>query len=72
MPLPLTQHELDEMRCQAPGCAHTDRHCNLTLHARCHPHMAPWATYDAARGVLKLACSAMGCGKPVGEIKVAP
>lgn len=70
--LPLTQHELDEVTCTTPGCRHDSKHCNLVIHARCHPHVAPWATYDKRRGVLVLACSAIGCGQHVGEIAVAP
>lgn len=70
--LPLTQHELDEMECGVKGCFHSGRHCNLTVHARCHTYVAPWATYDKRRGVLVFFCSALGCGKQVGEVAVAP
>src|SRR5262245_23208774 len=64
---PLTQYELNQLRCDDPECPGEDD--ELFFHARCHPDAPPWVVYDPERGALKLICS--GCDQAVETIAVA-
>ena len=58
--------ELDEARCQVPGC--TDCGHEIELHSHCHPREPLWAVYHKG-GELELQCSV--CEEPVARIAVA-
>ena len=58
--------ELDEARCQVPGC--TDCGHEIELHSLCHPKKPLWAVYHKG-GELELQCSV--CEEPVARIAVA-
>ena len=61
----LTQHYLNQMTCNAPGCNETHQ---LYLQARCHEDAPPTCIYSS--GVLRIECSV--CKLQVCEIAVAP
>jgi len=66
--LPLTQHELDEARCDHPNCH--DQACAVTFLARCHPRDGTWVTYRRENGVLEITCAR--CNALIAEVEVAP
>ena len=66
-PKPLTQRELDQMRCGNPGCI--DPGCSIFVSARCHPASQFTVEYVKQQGVLRIACGS--CGRPVVDVKVA-
>lgn len=67
MTLPLTQHELDDLCCNKPGCSHeNDNEVWLTSH--CHPGPIE-VSYVKSRGVLVIRCKK--CQSQLIEIEVA-
>lgn len=68
MPLPLTQHELDELDCVHPKCKQV--HDQLELGAACHPASPVLVVYHIDRGVLMIYCAE--CRFLFMEITVAP
>ncbi len=59
--------ELDEARCQVPGC--TDCSHVIGLSPECHPKRPLWVIYTEGSGELELLCSV--CEEPVCRIAVA-
>lgn len=62
----MLRSELDEARCQHPGC--TDCRHELELHPSCHTGVPLWAVYHKG-GELELTCSK--CDETVCRIAVA-
>lgn len=63
---PLTQYELDQMRCGKPGCECT----TISLRGNCHPEDPLRITYDRDDGVLTVRCAT--CDELVAYVEVAP
>lgn len=68
MSTPLTRAELDQTKCNNPGCDHTAHDSGLLLLAGCHPHAGVVVLYRL--GVLTISCNE--CQKLAAEIEVAP
>lgn len=64
-PQPLTQKQLDQLKCSTPGCQHSN--CILTLRSMCH--CAPtFVNYNKFTGILQILCCV--CKSLVVEIAV--
>ena len=64
---PLTQVELDKIKCSDPTCKVIDH--PIVLAPRCHPGRGQRVAYSAKDGVLQISCAE--CDKPICEVAVA-
>jgi hypothetical protein len=65
--LPLTQHELDDLKCHSERCDHNS--CIISLFCSLHPQQGVRVNYSRSTGTLLISCSA--CTGMLAEIEVA-
>lgn len=65
----LTQMELDDVKCETPGC-HSRHSDGIELTSTCHPLQPLAVWYAREDGLLVLRCTV--CAHVVARIEVAP